>query len=130
MVLGDNYTHFGLIDRFIDFNVTEQWSGNRKRNFGRQDLKFIPSTKSIANVDSDKMCQMLLLALSHPLSKPCRVDIDFICIYEKNHDTESLSNIFHETVNMHIVETLGKLFKLSEITVSDFLNWEYTPRSN
>ena len=65
---------------------------------------------------------LLLLALSHPLSKSCRVDIDFICIYEKNHDTESLSNIFHETVNMHIVEILGKLFKLSEITVSDFLN--------
>lgn len=91
-----------------------------KRNFGRQDLKFIPSTKSIANVDSDKMCQMLLLALFHPFSKSCRVDIDFICIYEKNHDTESVSNIFYETVIMHIVETLSKLFKLTEITVSDF----------
>ena len=94
----------------------------RKRNFGRQDLKCIPSTKSIANIDSDKMHQMLLLALSHPLSKSCRVAIDFICIYEKNHDTDSLSNVFHETVNMHIVETLGKLFKLTGITVSDFFN--------
>lgn len=94
----------------------------RKRNFGRQDLKLIPSTKSIANIDSDKMCQMLLLALSHPLSKSCRVDTDFICIYEKNNDTDSLSNCFHETVNVHIVETWGELFKLTEITVSDFFN--------
>lgn len=36
------------------------------------------------------------------------------------HDTERLSNIFHETANMHSVETLDKPFKLTEITVSDF----------
>lgn len=32
---------------------------------------------------------MLLLALSHSPNKSYRVDIVFICIYEKNLDTES-----------------------------------------
>ena len=66
------------------------------------------------------MCQMLLLASSHSLSKPYRVDIVLIFIYGKIHDTERLSNIFHETADMHSVETLDKPFKLTEITVSDF----------
>lgn len=35
------------------------------------------------------MCQMLLHALSHSPTKSYKVDIVFICIYEKNHGAGS-----------------------------------------